>query len=128
MGKRGSCEISSYVFDFFRDIDSTGVKTVDLFSDGCGGQNLNSVVPDMASAFVADSQNVESITFHYFETNHGQSECDSIHSVIEQKVSRLPEILHPSHLAGTIKDARNQSEVGEYTVKCVCTSDILDWK
>ena len=50
--KRGLCEIASYLLDYLREVDTKGVKEVDLFSDGCRSQNKNSVLPSMAIAFL----------------------------------------------------------------------------
>ena len=124
--KRGSNEIASYLLDYLREVDGRKVEEVDLFSDGCAGQNKNSVLPGMAMAFLKESQSVQSITFHYFETCHGQSECDSIHSHIEQKLAKTHEILHPAHLASLIRESRTKPT--PYRVKCVKTADILAWK
>ncbi|XP_072168628.1 uncharacterized protein, partial [Diadema setosum] len=124
--KRGSNEIASYVLDYLRLQDANGKQTVDLFCDGCCGQNKNSVLPSMALCFLAQSKCVDTVTFHFFETCHGQSECDSIHSHVEQHVNRSVEVMHPAHLASLIKHSR--SNPAPYVVKCVETKDILDWK
>ena len=48
MTKRGSNEIASYLLDYFTEVDERKVEEVDLFRDGCTGQNRNSVLPAMA--------------------------------------------------------------------------------
>ena len=48
MTKRGSNEIPSYLLDYFTEVDERKVEEVDLFRDGCAGQNRNSVLPVMA--------------------------------------------------------------------------------
>ena len=45
MTKRGSNEIASYLLDYFTEVDERKVEEVDLFRDGCAGQNRNSVLP-----------------------------------------------------------------------------------
>ncbi|XP_030831813.1 uncharacterized protein LOC115918229 isoform X2 [Strongylocentrotus purpuratus] len=124
--KRGSNEIASYLLDYLREVDKKGVKEVDFYSDGCAGQNRNSVLPAMAMAFMKECTNVAVITFHYFEKCHGQSECDSIHSHIEQRLSKSHELMHPVQLSSIIREAR--SNPGPYRVKCVRTQDILSWR
>ena len=43
---------------------------------------------------------------HYFPTNHGQSEGDSMHSVIERNEQRMKEIMVPAQLTTICKMAR----------------------
>ena len=40
--RRGSCELSSYLHQYLQILDDRGIEFVDLFSDGCVGQNKNS--------------------------------------------------------------------------------------
>ena len=124
--KRGACEVSLYLYDYLTIQDKKGKKCVDLFCDGCVGQNKNSILPSMFHNFLQKSQNVEVITIHYFEAGHGQSEGDSIHSVIENSLSRKVEVVHPCQLSSLIAEARE--DPCPYTVKHVKTSNILDWK
>lgn len=46
---------------------------------------------------------------HFFEKNHGQSDGDSIHSVIETAVERGETITMPSELMGTIRSSAKKS-------------------
>ena len=48
MTKRGSNEIASYLLDYFTEVDERKVEEVELFRDGCTGQNRNSVLHAMA--------------------------------------------------------------------------------
>ncbi|GFR69040.1 hypothetical protein ElyMa_002038600 [Elysia marginata] len=73
------------------------------------------------------SQLLMKMTVCYFETNRGQSEGDSIHSVIERKVSKQPELHHPSQLATLIQSARASGKQPYREVQ-MNTHDILDWK
>ena len=57
----------------------------------------------------------------FFESNHGQSEGDSMHSEIEQNLARTEEVCHPCQLSNIIED--KPLRVGH-----VKTSDIVDWK
>ena len=124
--KRGANEISTYIFDYLTMLDDRGVETVDLYSDGCSGQNRNSVLPGMFHRVLTRSRHLRQITLHFFEKSHGQSEGDSMHSTIEKSISRKEEILHPCQLSELIQDARQVPR--PYVVRHVKTTDILDWK
>ncbi|GFS21533.1 envelope glycoprotein D [Elysia marginata] len=73
------------------------------------------------------SQLLMKMTVCYFETNRGQRKGDSIHSVIERKVSKQPELYHPSQLATLIQSARASGQQPYREVQ-MNTHDILDWK
>ncbi|XP_072181409.1 uncharacterized protein [Diadema setosum] len=124
--KRGACEVSTYLFDFLQNMDQQGKRTVDLFCDGCVGQNKNSIVAAMCHKFLSESTCVESVTIHFFESNHGQNEGDSIHATIEKCLSRKEEVFHPSQLHSAIAEARQEPE--PYRVRHVRTNDKLDWR
>ena len=123
---RGSSEIASYLHLFLLNADERGCKQVELFSGGCCGQNQNSIVPSMFLYFLERSISVQEISLHFFETNHGQSEGDSIHSTIERQMKQVGEPFIPSQLATLIKMARKVPR--PYVVRNVQSSDILDWK
>ena len=61
---------------------------------------------------------------YYFETNHGQNEGDSMHSVIECAMRKAGTIMLPSHLSMVIRLARKVP----YIVHEITTSSVLDWK
>ena len=76
--------------------------------------------------FISHSQTVRDVTLHYFETNHGQSEGDSMHSTIERAIRRVSDIFVPSQLASICKMARTKPK--PYRVFTIQSSDIQDWK
>ncbi len=112
--------------DYLQKLDKEGKESVDFFCDGCAGQNKNSILPAMFKGFLSKSLNIKVITIYYFESNHGQSEGDSMHSVIEQNLARTEEVFHPCQLSNIIEDARHKP--CPYVVRHVKTSDIIDWK
>lgn len=124
---RGSNEICSYVYDFLQKKDADGAENVTLFSDGCTGQNKNTITPTMLLFFIQNSVNVKTVSLHYFETGHGQNEGDSMHSAIEKEVSNLPEIFLPCQLAIAFQTARKKPK-RPYNVAEVGSDDIQDWK
>ncbi|KAK6169370.1 hypothetical protein SNE40_020438 [Patella caerulea] len=70
------------------------------------------------------AKNIEEVVIFYFETNHGQSEGDSIHSVVERALKRVKEIVTPSQLSGVIRLASKKP----YHVVDVDTNSIQDFK
>ena len=125
-GKRGSNEIASNLYTYLQTLDTRGVEIVDLFSDGCIGQNKNSILPAMLLYFISVSVSVKQVTQYYFETSHGQSEGDSIHSTVERSLAKTGDVFLPSQLAILIETARKHP--ARYKVKEVQSKDIRDWK
>ncbi len=123
---RGSCEIASFLHRYLSTVDEQGCETVELYSDGCIGQNKNSIIPAMILYFVERSISVQQVTLNFFETNHGQSEGDAMHSTIERQMRQIGEMFVPSQLVTLIKMARKNPR--PYRVTSVESSDILDWK
>ncbi|GFO42350.1 DNA repair protein rhp54 [Plakobranchus ocellatus] len=127
IARRGANEISTCIYKFLQEKDSDGTEEVILFCDGCVGQNKNSVLPSMILYSLEHAKNLKKVTVNYFETNHGQNEGDCMHSVIEGKVSKQPEIMVPSQLATLIQTARATGKK-QYTVYEINTVDVIDWK
>lgn len=106
--KRGASEISSCIFCFLRICDEKGAESVDLFSDGCFGQNKNSVLPAMFLYFLKNSKHVKTITHYFFEVCHGQNEGDSAHSAISRAIKAAGDLFLPSQIIPVIKLARKK--------------------
>lgn len=77
-----------------------------FFSDGCGGQNKNSILPTMFIYFLDCSVFIQRITLCFYETNHGQSDDVAMHSTIERAVKRAGDVFIPIQLAMIIRLAR----------------------
>ncbi|CAG9771355.1 unnamed protein product [Ceutorhynchus assimilis] len=123
--KRGSSEISTCVYNFLQHYDEKGTVTVNLFSDGCAGQNKNSIVASMLLYFVTNSKNVEQVSLKFFEPFHGQSEGDSCHSTISTAMSHSGNLFVPSQLLPIFKLARRKQP---YIVNKMEHTDFLDFK
>ena len=126
IAKRGANEIASNLHKYLCILDQEGKQDVALFSDGCVGQNKNTILPAMLLYFVEKSVSVKQITLYYFETNHGQSEGDAVHSTIERCLKGTCDIFLPCQLATLIQAARKFPE--HYRVTEVQSSDVRDWK
>ena len=84
------------------------MKVASLFSDGCGGQNKNSIMATMLLYTVLHSKNLNEISLKFFETSHGQNEGDSVHSSISHAIKHAGNIFVPSQLCPIFKLARRQ--------------------
>lgn len=123
--KRGSSEITTAVYKALQHYDSTGIKEVHLYADGCPGQNKNSIMPTMLLYIVNTSTNIQKISIKYFETAHGQNEGDSVHSTIGAAVSRAGDVFLPIELTTIMKLARTTQP---YQVIPLQHDDFIDFK
>lgn len=125
MSRRGSSEIASCLYIYLKDLDGSGHVKVNLFADGCPGQNKNTIVASMLIFFIRTSKNVKEVSLRFFETNHGQNEGDSAHSAISTAMEAEGEILVPSKMPAIFEKARiNQP----YKVRSMNANDFLDFK
>ncbi|KAG5886831.1 hypothetical protein JTB14_005283 [Gonioctena quinquepunctata] len=125
ISKRGSCETATCIYRVLQSYDNNNVQFVSLYSDGCGGQNKNSIVAAMLLFAVVRSRNIESITLRYFESYHGQNEGDSVHSCISNAVSHAGDLFVPAQLQTIFKLARRQRP---YDVFPLGFKDFIDFK
>lgn len=84
IAKRGSNEIGSCLWQFLLDAKQRGIHNISFYSDGCCGQNKNRFI---FALYIFAAQKLHLyITHRFFETGHGQSEGDSMHSNIEREL------------------------------------------
>lgn len=95
-----------------------------LFADGRAGQNKNLVMPAMLLNAVNSSKHIATITIYYFETNHGQSEGDAMHSTVERMLKRCGDLFVPAQLSTVISLSRKVP----YNVRDITTKEVRDWK
>lgn len=69
--KKGSNEISSFIYHRLKNTDLTDVHTIRLFSDRCGGQNKNQVMLSILSNFLQECpSNIKNINYFYPIVGH----------------------------------------------------------
>uniref|UniRef100_A0A8D8X2V7 Uncharacterized protein n=1 Tax=Cacopsylla melanoneura TaxID=428564 RepID=A0A8D8X2V7_9HEMI len=125
ISKRGACEIASCLYKVIQDYDRRGFVTLNFFSDGCAGQNKNSMVAAMFLYALHNSTGISEITLKFFEPNHGQNEGDSVHSAIGQAINRAGDLFIPSQLTPIITLARRRQPYRVYPME---TQDFYDFK
>ncbi|XP_053395869.1 uncharacterized protein LOC128556009 [Mercenaria mercenaria] len=122
--KRGSCEISSCVFSFFKTLDQqeTGIQSVITYSDNCAGQNKNRNFLSMMWLSLR-LFHFENISHKFLEKGHTMNENDSVHSSIEKSLKNVP-LYTTSQLVTGIQMARRRNP---YIVKEMGPSDFYDF-
>ncbi|CAG4972917.1 unnamed protein product [Colias eurytheme] len=84
IAKRGANEIGSCLWQFLLNEKQRGIQNISFYSDGCCGQNKNRFI---FALYIFAAQKLQlNITHRFFETGHGQSEGDSMHSNIEREL------------------------------------------
>lgn len=125
LSHRGSSEISTCVFKYLQGCDDNENEKVNLFADGCPGQNKNSIMASMLVYFIRNSKHVVEVKLRFFETNHGQNEGDSAHSAITTAMDAKPEIFTRSELVRIFREARLKQP---YHVREMESTEFLDFK
>lgn len=123
--KRGASEISTAVYNALLYYDNKGIVCANLFSDGCPGQNKNSIIPSMLLYFVSKSKSIEEVSLRFFEPFHGQNEGDSCHSAISCAIQKAGDVLVPSQLHPIYRLSRSSNP---YNVVPLEFYDFLDFK
>ena len=123
--RRGSSEISTSVYKTLKLYDEKGIKKAYLFSDGCSGQNKNSITPAMMIYTVSHSTNLEEISLRFFETNHGQNEGDSAHSAIGHALKNAGNVFLPCQVTTVMSLARPSKP---YIITQMQAEDFVDFK
>lgn len=123
--RRGASEIATCVYNALQVYDSKGIKVASLYSDGCSGQNKNSIMATMLLYTVLHCTNLKEISLKFFESFHGQNEGDSVHSTISYAIKHAGNIFIPSQLYPLFTLARRQYPYNVYPLQY---NDFLDFK
>ncbi|KAF0715859.1 Uncharacterized protein FWK35_00033945, partial [Aphis craccivora] len=95
------CSMSASVFasclvDYLCQLIDQSMRTIIVYSDGCGYRNRNSI---LSNAFLHLSVDKKvTIIQKYLEKGHTQMECDSAHSTIERSYKNIDPVFY-SHIA-----------------------------
>jgi|UniRef100_A0A2S2R8E0 hypothetical protein len=84
LGNRGENYVGSYVYKYLLNLPSN-IQHVTIYSDTCGGQNKNSYVAVMCLVALQNNKNLRTIDHKFLILDHIYMECDTDHSVREQK-------------------------------------------
>lgn len=123
IAKRGAVEIGSCLWQFLLSEKERGITTFSFYSDGCAGQNKNRFI--FALYMFAAQELQINITHRFFETGHGQSEGDSMHSSIERELKHRV-VYTPEQMYAIIMNAKVTGE--KYNVKEMLQSEFFNIK
>lgn len=116
VASRGASEVSTALFKTLQKYDARGVHFADLFADGCGGQNRNSIVASFLLNIICQMEHLKQINLRFFNTNHGQCEGDSAHSAISYAVKKAGKLFVPSQLLPVFRFARHSKPYEVYSL------------
>ena len=124
IGKRGSNEISSLIFKYFTNIDTSQISEIVMFSDSCPGQQKNITFCAMCLYTVVNLP-IQKISHYFFERGHSQMEGDSVHARIERSTAHIP-IYAPDEWLTAVRMAKITQPT--YVVNEIAQKDILNFK
>ena len=85
VARKGSDDVCSMFHDFATRFVSNKVKHLDLFCDGCAGQNKNWTVMRFLYYLVHSEKRFDSILLAFPIRGHSYMECDKDMSKVDQK-------------------------------------------
>lgn len=88
--QKDSNTIASCVFDYLNSTDMTEYTTLRLVSDGCGGQNKNSIMVCMLMKWFGKyaPQNIKSVELVFPVTGHSYIPPDKVFGFIEKEIRK----------------------------------------
>jgi hypothetical protein len=108
-GKRGSCEIASFISHYLENFVDEKVKSVIIFSDNCAGQNKNLNV--VLSYFILIHKGrFETICHVFLMPGHSMMGCDRDFSHIKLKIMHC-EMFSKEHYIHFIESTRQRNKL-----------------
>lgn len=119
---KGANQIASAVYHRLKATDFTQYKKIKLCSDGCGGQNRNSIVLGMVIWFLQEiaPKNILEIELVFPVTGHSFLPSDRVFGRIEKELKKIPVITDPETYVTIFKE--------HSTVTKLADIEVLDWK
>ena len=122
---RGANEIASCIQQYLQHLEEDHrIQTIDMYCDGCSGQNKNSILPTMMMSVIEHSSHFQRIRLNIMVPHHSQNENDSLHSCVERALKRSGDINVPAQLTPVIRCSRKKA----LNVVEVTTGMVLDWQ
>lgn len=123
MYSKGSNEIGSALYHRLCNTNFSGIDTIRLVADGCGGQNKNYIIVGMCSKWLArDSpKNVNKIELVFPVVGHSFMPPDRVFGLIEKKVKARNRIVKPEEYRDIFSEHGTVILLG---IDC----NVYDWK
>ncbi|GBP04836.1 hypothetical protein EVAR_3744_1 [Eumeta japonica] len=119
---KGSNEICSALYHCLNSIDLTGVNKIRLISDGCGGQNKNSIVVSMIMKWLHETtSNIKNIELIFPVTGHSFLPADRVFALNERVIRKRENIIDPKEYKTIIEE---HATVHQLATKVY----VYDWK
>lgn len=96
IASKGPQEITSCLIYHFDHFLPKECKHLYIYSDSCGGQNRNIKTSVMLSHFLEKSENLQTITQHFYRSEHSYNVCDRKFAMIERKRKQISNVYLPS--------------------------------
>lgn len=121
---KGSIQIASAVNHCLQNLNTTGIKTVRLVADGCGGQNKNSIMVGMCSFWleVQAPRNIENVEIIFPIPGHSYMPPDRVFGQIEKVVKNIETLTDPMDYINIFQRFGTVIELG--SDEC----PVKDWK
>lgn len=120
---KGSNQIASAVYHKLQNSNLENVTTVKLFSDGCGGQNKNTLVVSMIARWLVKDapRHVTNVVLYFPVVGHSFIPPDRVFGILERKFQNFSVINNPEEYIDVIK---NHCTVVRLGTDC----PVNDWK
>lgn len=124
LGRKGPNEVCSFILDYIEEFVPENIRVLQLFCDNCPGQNKNHTLIRMCRALV-DSGRFAKVENFFPMRGHSFLPCDRDFGVIKRKLKKTDRIYSVYEY---VEQIILSSQKGNFVVKLVEASDILDFK
>jgi hypothetical protein len=120
---KGSNQISSAIYHRLKSLDLTGICTIKLIADGCGGQNKNSMLMAMLSKFLVEDApaTLKNIKVIFPIVGHSFIPPDRVFGIIERDIKKHDTLLSDEDYISIFDKHATVVRLGE---EC----KVYDWK
>jgi hypothetical protein len=108
MASRGAVDIGSCLVKYCLEKAESGVKTLSVFSDSCGGQNRNHKLT-LLWMHVCSVSNIEVIDHRFMVSGHSYLPNDADFGIIERATDKCSELYVPDQWCGIIEKCNQKN-------------------
>lgn len=119
---KDSNTVASAVYHRLNTTDLTDIHLIRLISDGCGGQNKNTILIGMCCKWLILHPGIKNIEVYFPITGHSYLPSDRVFGHIEREIKRREVIIQPQEYHDIIANHGTVIHMGTNDCK------VLDWK
>lgn len=101
---KDSNTISSAVYNRLNNTDLSGIHTIRLIADGCGGQNKNKTMVAMCCKWLLGHPTVKNVELIFPVTEHSYLPADRVFGNIEKRFRKIDTIITPKQYIDIISE------------------------